>query len=101
MEGGANGPNVRQVYLEMMCNELPHGSFETKADVYARAQVAKQVLRDFLAANPLDGDEKIAVVCPSQLIASVTADGVIGEGASSEVTNFIWTKNAEVLPVDL
>ncbi len=85
----------------MMLAELPDGAFETKKDIYGRGQVVKQLLKDFLAGHPLVGDEKIAIVCHSQLISSVTADGYEGEGAQSVMTNFIWTKNAEVLPVDI
>ena len=102
LEGGANYANVKAVFLEMMIALLPEGALETKAKIYQRAQQVKELLREFLAAHPVEGDEKIPVVCHSQLIASVTADGIEDEGTPQErFTNFIWTANAEVLPVDL
>ena len=85
----------------MMIAELPHSGFETEDEIYKRAQKVKQFCRDFLAAHPIKKNEKIAVVCHSKLIASVTADGFKGKGATAELTNYIWTKNAEVLPVEL
>ena len=51
----------------------------------------KQMCRDFLVQNPLGEDEKVAVVCHSQLIASVTASGFEGEGATSKLTDHVWT----------
>lgn len=85
----------------MMIAELPHGAFETEDELYARGQKVKQVCRDFLAAHPIKKNERVAVVCHSKLIASITADGVKGKGAAAKLNNFIWTKNAEVLPIDI
>ena len=79
--GGANYANLKAAMLEGMIGELPAGSFETKIDCYHRAQeLIKPKLREFEAAHPVQGDEKIAVVCHSQVIASMTADGYEGEG---------------------
>ena len=100
LPGGASGANVRKVWMDMVCEQLPHGAFETEDLMYKRGQVGLQVLRDFLASHPLEGDEKIAVVCHSKFIAAITADGFEGEGASSKLTNYVWTQNAEVLPVE-
>ena len=50
--------------------------------------------------NPLEGDEKVAVVCHSTLIAAVTAGGFEGTGAQAELKDYVWTANAEVLPVE-
>ena len=86
--------------LETMIALLPHDALEPECDIYERAQESKKVLKKFLEENPLQGDEKIAVVCHSKLIAATTADGFEGEGALSKLTNFVWTKNAEVLPID-
>ena len=47
--------------------------------------------REFLAENPLGEDEKVAVVCHSKLIASVTASGFEGEGATSKLKDYVWT----------
>jgi len=65
-EGGATHANIKDTFAEVMRAELPDGALETKDDIYHRSQYGKQVLRDFLAANPpLEGDEKMAVVCHS------------------------------------
>ena len=99
-EGGATYANVHSVMLELMTNELPDGSFETEDEIYQRAQGVKQFCKNFLAEHPLEGDEKIAVVCHSKLIAAVTAGGFSGVGASSKLTDFVWTANSEVLPIE-
>ena len=77
--------------IELMQAELPHGAFETKDDMYHRGKHALQVIRDFVAAYPLQGDEKLAVVCHSQMISAMTAEGFTGEGVTAKMTNFIWT----------
>lgn len=78
------------------------GALEFKDDMYRRSQHALTVLRSFLENNPpLEGDEKMAVVCHSQLIAGATADGFTGEGPTAVLTNKIWTENAQALPIEL
>ena len=68
-----------------MINELPDGSFETEDEIYLRAQGVKKFCKTFLEEHPLESDEKIAVVCHSKLIASVTAGGFTGTGASAKL----------------
>ena len=65
LEGGATYANVKAVNLEMMIAELPYGAFENKAMLYERGQKVKQVVKNFLAAHPVEGDEKIPIVCHS------------------------------------
>ena len=52
-EGGATYANVHAVMLEILCNELPSGTFETEDELYQRAQSVKQMCREFLRDNPL------------------------------------------------
>ena len=90
-EGGATYANVKATWVQVMKAELPDGAFETKDDMYHRSQHGLTVIRDFVNNNPLQGDEKLAIVCHSQFIAGCTADGFSGEGNSAQLTNFIWT----------
>ena len=84
-----------------MREKLPEGGFERKDDIYNRVQRALTYMREFIAANPLEGDEKTAVVCHSQWIAGATADGYTGEGQSAVLTNQIWMQNAQACPYEL
>ena len=84
----------------MVIAELPNGAFETKDAIYERAQIVKQFCRDFLLANPVEGDEKIGFVTHSTLIAAVTADGFEGEGRDAHLTNFLFPANCEIVPLD-
>ena len=82
-------------------NLAVNGALETEDDIYLRAQQVKELFREFLAQYPVEGDERVAVVCHSKLIAALTASGVDGAGAEARLADFIWTKNAEILPIDL
>lgn len=44
-EGGASYANVKSVMLELMCEELPEGSFETEEEIYQRAQSVKALCK--------------------------------------------------------
>ena len=57
-------------------------------------------MSDFLAQHNLVDDERVAVVCHSKLIAACTASGVDGVGAEAQLVDYVWTKNAEILPVE-
>lgn len=74
---------------------MKHDSFETKAEVFTRAQRCKEFLKEHLRANPVSEDEKIAVVCHSQIIAGMTASGVDDKG---QFKDFVWTQNCQQLP---
>ena len=91
---GATYANVKSIMLELFCAELskePEGSFETEDEIYQRAQSVKQMCRRFLVENQLGEGEKVAVVCHSKLIASVTASGFEGAGATSKLKDYVWT----------
>ena len=81
-------------------NLAVNGALETEDDLYQRAQQVKGLLSDFLAQHNLADDERVAVVCHSKLIAACTASGVDGVGAQAQLVDYVWTKNAEILPVE-
>ena len=56
--------------------------------------------RQFLEENPLEEDEKVAVVTHSKLIAALTAKGFTGTGADARIYGYAWTENAEVLGIE-
>ena len=56
--------------------------------------------RQFLEDNPLEEDEKVAVVTHSKLIAALTAKGFTGTGADARIYGYAWTENAEVLGIE-
>lgn len=56
--------------------------------------------RQFLEDNPLEDDEKVAVVTHSKLIAALTAKGFTGTGADARIYGYAWTENAEVLGIE-
>jgi hypothetical protein len=74
-----------------------HPRYEDHYDLYARAKVIKQYLREYLIANPLDEQkqEKYGVISHSRIIATLTSKGVDKEG---ELIDFLWFKNCEMLP---
>lgn len=72
-----------------------HGSFETEAEIFVRAQRCREFLKEYLRANPVNADEKIAVVCHSKIIAGMTAKGVDSDG---KLKDFFWPENCQQLP---
>ena len=56
--------------------------------------------RQFLEENPLEEDEKVAVVTHSKPIAALTAKGFTGTGADARIYGYAWTENAEVLGIE-
>ena len=56
--------------------------------------------RQFLIDNPLEDDEKVAVVTHSKLIAALTAKGYTGTGADARIYGYFFPENAEVLGIE-
>ena len=92
--------NVRDVLVDQLVSRLPHDALEPKDDLYERGLHVKKFLKHFLEKHPVEGAERIAVVCHSQLIACLTATGVEGSGASSKLVGFHWAQNGEVYPIE-
>ena len=70
---GPHHTNVTEVLQETMKN---HPSpWENWEALWQRGNVIKKFLKSNLVSNPVHGDEKIAIVCHSHLIAAITSDG--------------------------
>jgi len=54
-------------------------------------------MKQNLQSNPVEGDEKIAIVCHSHIIAAMTADGV-DLADKRGYTGYTWTDNCQLLP---
>jgi hypothetical protein len=79
---------------------------ETKKMLYERGQACKRFMKEFLDKNPVSDDERIAVVCHSMLIASLTASGVEPSTESwdwcgEKLKDFYWMNNCEIQPYNL
>ena len=68
-------------------------TFETDFDIYNRGQAFKLFLKEYLNSNPLPAGEKLAVVCHSKFICSLTSTHVNGTDETSEMVNFKWLNN--------
>jgi hypothetical protein len=68
--------------------------------LYARAQVIKKFLREYITANPLDNgkQEKYGIISHSRIIATMTAKGHKEEDDS--LVDFIWFENCEMRPFE-
>jgi len=50
--------------------------FENFGNLLARANIIKRFMKENLKANPLEGQEKYALVCHSTIIAALTSEGL-------------------------
>jgi hypothetical protein len=68
--------------------------------LYARAQVIKKFLREYITANPLDDgkQEKYGIISHSRIIATMTAKSHKEEDDS--LVDFIWFENCEMRPFE-
>jgi len=76
-------------------------AFETKKDIYYRSLKVKDFLKQFRSENPVEGDERIVLVCHSQLISALTSSGYEHVDGAYRFKDFVWTQNTEVLPLEL
>jgi len=88
-------PNHQEVLLERL--KAHHPRYENHKDLFQRAKVIKQYLREYINANPLDHEkqEKYAVISHSRIIATMTAKAV---DENDELLDFIWFQNCEMRP---
>ena len=89
-------PNHQEVILSRLVTHEPR--YENHKDLYARAKVIKQFLREYITANPLNHEkqEKYAIISHSRIIATMTATGYREEG--DEIIDFVWFQNCEMRP---
>jgi hypothetical protein len=87
--------NHQEVLLERL--KAHHPRYENHKDLYARAKVIKQFLREYITANPLNEvkQEKYGVISHSRIIATMTAKGV---DENDELIDFTWFQNCEMRP---
>jgi hypothetical protein len=88
--------NHKEVILERLKVHEPR--YENHKDLYARAKVIKQFLREYITANPLDHEkqEKYGVISHSRIIATLTASGYKEDDDS--LIDYVWFKNCEMRP---
>lgn len=88
--------NYQEVILERLKVHEPR--YENHKDLYARAKVIKQFLREYITANPLDAakKEKYGIISHSRIIATMTATGHREE--DDELIDYVWFKNCEMRP---
>jgi len=81
-------------YKEVMTEVLPthHPRFEDCESLLRRAEVIKGFMKENLRTNPLEGDEKFAIVCHSMIIATLTAEG-LDESDKMGFKNYKWLMN--------
>ena len=65
---------LRDAYVKLFKED---GLFETLPQLYERAQSVKAFMKEYLNKNPVQNDEKFAMVCHSMTIAALTATGVV------------------------
>jgi len=88
--GGPQKTNVTQVLQDTMKNHpSPWESWEA---LWQRGNSIKGFLKTNLTSNPVQGDEKIAIVCHSHLIAALTSDGP-DYSERRGFTGYYWTQN--------
>ena len=71
--------------------------FEDSPDLLKRADVINKFMRRYLDSNPMQGDEKIAIVCHSFIMAAMTAEG-LDKNEKYGFKGFIWPQNCQLLP---
>lgn len=87
--------NVIEVLKETLPKYRPR--FEDCKDLLRRADVIRAFMREYLEANPVEGDQKIAIVSHSMIMATMTAEG-LDENDIRGFKNYIWPQNCQLLP---
>jgi hypothetical protein len=76
--------------IETLPKHIPR--FEDCESLLRRAEVIKGFMRENLRQNPLENDEKYAIVCHSMIIATLTAEG-LDENDKMGFKNYKWLMN--------
>ena len=74
--------NHKELLLERIVPAYKFGRYETHRDLWARAEVIRGYLREYIAANPLDEgkQEKYCIVAHSRISTTLTSKGLDEEG---------------------
>jgi hypothetical protein len=72
-------------------------TWESDFDIYNRGQTFKKFIRQYLLSSPLPVGEKLAIVCHSKFICSLTASGCKGDDEHSEMVDFKWLSNCQTI----
>ena len=78
--------------------------FETDRMLIERAEVFRGFMKEYLAKNQMGEGERVAVVCHSKFIASLTATGVCPDKVNPDKEVFgdhYWPQNCEIQPYKL
>lgn len=88
--------NWQEVMMQKIKDYQPH--LESKADLWDRAHVIKQFMREYIAANPLDSEsqEKYCIVTHSAILSALTAKGI--DRDSDTLIDYYWYANCQMLP---
>jgi hypothetical protein len=88
--------NHQEVILSKLVAHEPR--YEDHRDLYSRAKIIKQYLREYITANPLDHSkqEKYGIISHSRIIATMTSKGVREE--DNELIDYVLFKNCEMRP---
>lgn len=89
----SHGFSYEQFLIVVLDALMSCKTFETDFDIYNRGQAFKLFLKEYLSNNPLPVGEKLAVVCHSKFICSLTSTHVNGIDEDSEMVNFKWLNN--------
>ena len=86
--------------VEVMQKTFPkYKQFEDAGDLLRRAAVIDEFLTEFLRANPLQGEQKHAIVCHSMIMATLTSAGA-DPADKYGLKDYTWPANCQLLPYD-
>ena len=68
-------------------------SYENDKDIFERGQAFKRFMKTYLEMHPLPEGEKLAIVCHSKFICSLTATHVEEQDGIPAMQNFTWLTN--------
>jgi hypothetical protein len=84
--------------MEVMKATLPkYEPFEDSESLWRRAGILREFMKENLRSNPLEGQQKYAIVCHSMIIACLTADG-IDESDKTGFKGYTWCENCQNIP---
>ena len=89
-------PALRDAVLKLFLKEECK---ETDGMLFERGKRTQVFMKEYLEKNPIQGDERIAVVCHSRVIAAMTATGVGPDpenAAKDKLQGFYWMNNCEI-----
>ena len=92
--------NYKNTLVSLMNERLERdASLETEEMIYNRGKNLMEFIDSYFTNSGLKEGEKLAVVCHSEIIASMAAKGFIGEGDTSKLDGFYFPRNCEMIPL--